>query len=480
VTRNYSPQQLIVALLLLALARPARAQERSLGPSLPLSSPFMGGVPTGTPNEEPVAISIADAIRRSLEHNLGVLQAEESVDRARGARWLALSDLLPNVSASVSGARRKTNLEAFGFPLSTAGAAFGVAFPRVVGPFNVFDARLTVSQAIVDLSALHESRAESHNLAAERHAYRSARDFVVLVSANVYLQTLAAGARAESAKAQFDTAQALYSQAQDLRQNGVVPGIDVVRAEVRLASDRQRATSARNSYEKSKLQLARVMGLPIGQPFTLSDQLPNVPLPELTIEDALERAYRDRPDYLAAQERVHAAEAFRRSAVAENLPSVHLDADYGTIGLSVASALPTFNVMGTVKVPIFEGGRTHGRILQAEADLKNRQAEAENLRAEIYYDVRSAFLDLQATQEELQAATRGRELSDLQLTQSRDRFAAGVANNIEVIQAQEAVTEANEQYIAALYGYNVSKALLAQSLGTAENAVQKYLGVPNQ
>jgi outer membrane protein TolC len=473
VKRNYSLQQSILVLLLLALAGSAFAQERSPAPSLPLTSPFMGGVPSGTNSPTPIAISIADAIRRALEHNLGILQAEESIDRARGARWIALSDLLPHISGGVSESRRKSNLEAFGFPLA------GTGFPSVVGPFNVFDARVNVSQSIFDLTAINESRAETHNLAAARHSYRGARDFVVLVSANLYLQTLASAARAETARAQLDTAQALYTQAQDLRQGGIVAGIDVVRAEVRVASDRQRATAAENDYQKGKLQLARVMGLPVGQEYTLSDALPTVPVPEMQLQEALERAYRDRPDFLAAQERVRAAEAMSQAARAERLPSVNLNADYGTIGLTVGSALPTFNISGAVTVPLFQGGKTQGRIIQADTDLRARRNEAENLRAEIYYDVRSAFLDLQATGEELQAATRGRELSNQQLTQSRDRFAAGVANNIEVIQAQEAVTLANEQYIAALYGYNVSKALLARSLGTAEEAVQKYLGGQN-
>jgi outer membrane protein TolC len=301
----------------------------------------------------------------------------------------------------------------------------------------------------------------------------------VLVTANLYLQTLAAGARADTARAQLATAEALYSQAQDLRKGGIIAGIDVIRANVRLTSDRQRRTAAENDYEKSKLQLARVIGLATGQAFTLSDQLPTLPVPDMTLETALGRALRDRPDYLAAQERVRAAEARRASIAAESLPSAHVLADYGAIGLSAGSALATFNLLGTIDIPIFQGGRVHGRLLEADADLRQRRAEAENLRAEVDYDVRSALLDLKATGEELQAATESRELANQQLTQSRDRFAAGVANNVEVIQAQEAVTLANEQYIGALYGYNVSKALLAQSLGSAEQAVEKYLGGSN-
>ena len=384
----------------------------------------------------------------------------------------ALSRLLPNVNGSVSESRRKTNLEAFGFPLSGQ-------FPRIVGPFNVFDARVFLSQAVLDLSALNEVREEGHNLAAARHSYRSARDLVVLVAANLYLQTLAAGARADSARAQRDTADALHRQADSLRQNGLVAGIDVVRAEVRLSTERQRATAAENDFQKSKLLLARVIGLPLGQMFVLGDDIPIVPAPEMTVEQALEQAYKTRPDYLAALERVQAAESARRAVSSEGLPSVRVTADYGAIGLTASTALPTFNVTGTIDVPIFEGGRLQGRRAQADADLRERRAEAEDVRTEIYYDVQTAFLDLKATEEELQTATRARELAALQLTQSRDRFAAGIVSNIEVVQSQEAVALASEQYINAQYSFNLAKAMLARSVGTAEEAVRKYLGSSN-
>jgi outer membrane protein TolC len=455
--------------LLLSWPAAAAAQSRLTPPALPSNSPLLGGVPTGTATAEPIPLSIADAIRRALEHNLGVLQAEEAVERATGARWLALSELLPNVNGSVSETRRKTNLEAFGFPL-------GPTFPRVVGPFNVFDARVFLQQSVFDLQSINAARAESHQVSAARHSYRSARELVVLVAANLYLEGLAADARATTARAQLETAQALQAQAEDLRRSGIVAGIDVIRAEVRVSTERQRATAARASFEKIKLQLARVIGLPTGQAITLSDEIPPVPVPEMTLEQALDRAHRDRPDYLAAQDRLRAAEAAREAALAEHWPSVSVSADYGAIGLTAASALSTFAITGIVNVPVFDGGKTRAHVVQATADRNNRRAELDDMRAEIDYDVRAAFLDLQSTSEQLQAATRARELSALQLTQSRDRFAAGVANNIEVIQAQEAVALANEQYIDALFGYNLSKAVLGRALGTVEEAIAKYLG----
>jgi len=455
----------------------AAAQTRLSIPTLPTTSPLMGGVPTGTLSSQPVPVSIAQAIKQALAHNLGVLQAEEAVNRAGGARWVALSEMLPDVRGSISESRRKFNLEAFGFPLNRFPT--GVSFPSVVGPFNVFDARVFVEQSVLDFEALHKVHAESHQLNASRLAHRSARELVVLVAANLYLEGLAAQARATTARAQLQTAQALQTQAEDLRRSGIVAGIDVVRAEVRLSTERQRATATENEFQKAKLQLARVVGLPIGQPFDLVAEVPDLPMPDLTFEQALERAYRDRPDYQAALERVLAAQNLRDAASGSTLPSVRVNADYGALGLSPASAKATYSVMGAVDVPIFEGGRQRGRVLEADAELRARRSEAEDLRSNIYYDVRSAFLDLQAIGEELQVATRARELAGQQLTQSRDRFAAGVANNIEVIQAQEAVALASEQYIAAFYGFQVAKGVLAESLGGAEEAVTKYLGGSN-
>jgi outer membrane protein TolC len=465
-------RQLLTLTLLLTLGSPVFGQLRtSPAPSLLATSPFLGGVPAGTPTTDTLALSIADAIHRALEHNLGVLMAEQSVERARGTRWTALSELLPNVSARTSEVRQKINLEAFGLSLP--------GFPPIIGPFNVFDARVLLSQAIVDLAGFNGARAEAHNLAAARHSYKSARDLVVLVTANVYLQTLAASSRAESARAQLETARALYNQAVDLKQGGLVAGIDVIRAEVRLSTERQRSTGTENEFQKSKLQLARVIGLPVGQQYALSDQIPYAPVPEMTLDDALNRAYKARPDYQAALERVLGAEAERQSRLGEALPSLHLNADYGTVGLTAAGALPTFSLAGAVSIPLFQGGRVHGRLMEADAELRDRRAEAEDLRAQIYYEVRTAFLDLQATREQLEVATRARELANLQLTQARDRFAAGVTSNIEVVQAQEAVALASEQYIEGLYGFNVSKAALARALGIAEEAVQKYLGGSN-
>jgi outer membrane protein TolC len=467
---------LVVLAASLGAVAPSAAQGQSApgsgAPSreaLAPSSPFLGSVPAGTVTADTISLSVGDAIGRALEHNLGLLLAEHSTTLAEGARRQALSDLLPNVTGRIAETRQLLNLAAFGFPLPAG-------FPSIVGPFNVFDARLYLTQSIFDSKAINELKAERHNEAAADYSYKSARDLVVLVTANAYLQALASAARADLAEAQMRTAEALFNQANDLKTAGLVAGIDVLRAQLQFSTARQRNTSAQNDSQKAKLQLARVVGLPNGQAFSLVEDLPNIPGSDLTLDEAFERALKARPDYQAALERVQAAEASLKAARGESLPSVHVNADFGDLGLSPADSHGTYSVSGAVTVPIFEGGKRKGRLLSADAALRSRRAEAEDMKAAVYYEVRSAFLDLRATEEQLQVATQSRELAAQQLTQASDRLAAGVANNLEVVQAQEAVSLASEQYIGALYGFNIAKAVLARGLGVAEEAARQYIG----
>jgi len=479
-TKGLSVKVPLIMLFITASATlefPAPAFGQSTTPGmlqLPLSvQSFRGGVPAGEATADVITIPILDAIRRALDHNLGTLTAEDDLGRAQGARWRALSDQLPNVGARVSETRQKLNLAAFGFGTFETPTA---NFPNIVGPFNVFDARVSLSQAIFDLHAINNTRAENHNVEAARLVRRSARDLVINVAGNTYVQALAAAARADSARVQRDTAQTLYNTSVDLKSSGIIAGIDVLRAQVQLSTETQRLTAASNDAEKVKLQLARIIGLPLGQAFQLDPRLPELPDPTMTLEQAIEEAYRQRSDYQAALERVKAAESARQAIVGEALPSVRVNADYGEIGLTAASARATYSVIGAVNVPIFQGGRLRGRLLEADADIRTRRAQAEDMKASIYYEVRDAFLDLQATALQLQTATQARDLAAQQLTQARDRFAAGVASNIEVVQAQEAVALANEQAINAEFGYDLAKGALIRGTGTTEEILRQLLG----
>ena len=430
------------------------------------NNPFLGSVSKGTVTSEPLKLTAADAVQRALVANLGLLLQEESEKGTEGARWRALADLLPNVSAGLRESRQVINLEAYGFP----------APDPIVGPFNVFDARVYVSQPVIDLAALNEKRAADARQAAARFGIRSARDLVVLVTVNLYLETVAAASRVESVRAQQQTADTLLTQAQDLKANGLVAGIDVLRAQVQAQTQRQRVIAAENEYEKSKLQLERAIGIPVGQPITLTDAMPYAAMPAPTIESAVQRALEQRPDYLAARSQVEAARAARKAAMSALLPSLRLDGDWGAIGQTVSAAANTYSIAATVRVPVFDAGRTTARRIESESALRQREAELADLQGRIEYQVRAALLDLTAADQQVQAARTNNDLAAQQLQQARDRFASGVAGNLELTQAQEAVAAASESYINALYTHNLAKASLAQSLGIAESAVTTYLG----
>jgi outer membrane protein TolC len=429
-------------------------------------NPFTGSVPEGPPTAEQLSLSVKEAVDRALKNNLGLLLQEESASAAHGARWRALAELLPDLSSGMAERRQVINLEAFGFP----------AKPSIVGPFNVFDARVFLSQSVLNVSAMNDARAASLNEQAEKYGIRSARDLVVLVAVNLYLETISADSRVGMVRAQQETADALFKQAQDLKASGLVAAIDVLRAQVQLQTQRQRLIAAQNDFEKLKLQLARAIGLPVGQPFALTDKIPYAPLPALTLDAALQRAYDSRPDYLAAQSRLQAAAASRSAANGALLPSVSFDADFGAIGQTVETAHSTYSFGATLRVPVFDGGRTTARRIQANAFMKQREAEVADFKGRIEYEVRSAFLDVRSADEQLQAAQTNVQLANDELQQARDRFGAGVASNLEVTQAQESVATASDTYIAALYAHNLAKASLARAMGVAESAVTTYLG----
>jgi outer membrane protein TolC len=431
------------------------------------TSPFLGSAPKAEVSATPVELSVKDAVQRALQFNLGLLLQEEAVKNAHGARWRALAELLPDLSAGMITSRQIINLEAYGFQ----------ADPSVIGPFNVYDARVYASQPLLDLRAVNDAKAASANERAETLGIRTARDLVTLVAVNLYLESVAGASRIEAAKAQLDTADALYRQANDMKQAGLIAGVDVLRAQVQLQNQRQRNIRVENDYEKSKLQLARAIGLPVGQAFTLTDRIPFAPLAtEVTLEGALKTAYESRADFLAARERLAAAEASRKAAVSDHIPTVRLDADYGALGQTLSESHATFRVAANVRVPLFDAGRSTARRIETDADLKRRQAEMEDMRGRVEYDVRTALLDLRAAGQQVEAAQTNVTLAGQELEQARDRFAAGVAGNLEVTQAQQSVALATESYIDALYSHNLAKASLARAVGTAEQSVMAFVG----
>ena len=448
---------------LLTVAAPVSAQTGEGQASS--SSPFFGSATQGTASATPINLSVKEAVERALQFNLGLLLQEEEARNAHGARWRALAGLLPDISTGITTSRQIINLEAYGFQ----------ADPSVIGPFNVFDARVYASQPVFDLRALNDARAASANERAERLGIRTARDLVTLVAVNLYLEAVTAASRVEAAHAQQATAEALSTQATDMKQAGVVAGIDALRAQVQVQNQRRRTIRAESDFEKAKLQLARATGLPPGQAFTLTDKIPYAPLADITLDTALKTAFESRADYLAARERLTAAQASRRAAASDHIPTVHLDADYGALGQTVSGSHETYRVAATVRLPIFDAGRSTARRIETASDVRRRQAELDDLRGRVEYDVRTSLLDVRAAAQQLEAAQANVALAGQELEQARDRFAAGVAGNIEVTQAQESVAIASESYIDALYAHNLAKASLARAVGTAEQSVKAFV-----
>jgi outer membrane protein TolC len=475
---------MVVVLFVMFLAGSAVAQEsgslvvRQTAPSVSVNSvlqqlgtsdnPLLGSVPQGKVSPDTVQLSLLDAIDRGLKFNLGLMLSEQGTNSAQAERVRALSQLLPHFDGRIAESVQQINLKAYGFAQP--------GMPYVVGPFSVFDARASATQNFLDFPLLYKNRAAQENLRAAKLSYQDTRDLVVLVTGASYLQAIAGVSRVEAAEAQYKTAQTVYNQAVDLKNAGMVPGIDVLRAQVEMQTQQQRVLVARNDYDKQLLALARIIGMPLGQKYALADRIPFAAPVPITFEDALKRAYEKRSDYLRAQALVSSAELLKKAAEGERLPSIVGTADYGLIGTRPTEAHGTFAAAAAVKFPIFQGGRIKADILQADSQLQQRKSQLDDLRSRIEYEVRTAFLDVNAATQQLEVATSALDVARQQVAQSQDRFAAGVTNNVELVQAQEAQSAAEENYIGSLFAHNFAKLTLARALGVAEEATKKFLG----
>jgi outer membrane protein TolC len=414
-------------------------------------------------------LSLQEAIDRGLKQNLGALLSNAEIGSARGQRWEQLSALLPHVTAAPAVVASEINLAVLGIT-----SIAGVKIPPSDGPFSYFDARVSVTQSLFDWKSINATRAATQNLKSAEYTFKDARDLVVLAVGYTYLQAIADEARIETAEAQVKTAQALFDQANDQVNAGTSPAIDGLRAKVELQTRQQQLIQAKNNLAIQKLTVARVIGLAPGQEIELTDKSPYQPFNSITVEEALKRAYASRSDYLAAMTDVRAAEFSRKAAVAGYLPSLAFNADVGAAGSHPSTATQVFDVRGTLSIPIFQGNSVHGDILQADARLQQTRDRLDNLRAQIDADIRTALLNLQSSAELVNVARSNIDLAEETLLQSRDRFSAGVTDTVEVVQSQEAVASAHEQYISSLYSYNFAKISLARALGLAEQGVKEY------
>ena len=436
--------------------------------SQPIESGYNGSVPSGQASTTPLALSLRDAIQRGLKYNLGVLTNQDSVDLASAERRRTLSYLLPNFSAGAIQTSQQLDLVAFG--LNIAG------IPKIVGPFGYQNVAAYASQTIYDRPSLKNLKSAGESLKAAKLSAEDARNLVVQAVSNAYLSVITDASRVEAIGAELATAQALFDRATDQKRAGTIAGIDLLRAEVELRTEQQRLVAQKNQVEKDKLTLARAIGLPTGQMFTVSDTLPFTPL-QAALDDLLKQAYDHRADYRAAQANVRAAEFAVQSARSEHWPEVVVEGNYGDIGNTLAASHGTYSLVAGVRVPIYAGGRTRTDVAEAETVLRNKKNAVEDLRGRVDYEVRNAVLDLQSAADQVAVAQRNADLANQTLIQARDRFGAGVTDNIEVVQAQQLLASANENYIASLAAHNAAKIALATALGVAEQGVPQYLNL---
>ncbi len=431
------------------------------------ASPFEGSVAAGEVSAQPLSLSLDDAVQRGLKTNLGLLLSARQADAVRGQRLSQLQSLLPTLNGSINETVLETDLPAEGLRIP--------GFPTIIGPFGFTDIRASLDWQLVNLNSLRNYLAARHNFAAAQLSADDARQLVILTVGNAYLLALADETRVASVEAQVATAKISLDQAAANHRAGTAPLLDELRARVDSQSLEQQLIVARNALEKDKLALARTIGLPLAQSFTLADKAPYAVFDQLDVAAAIHQAHLNRKDLAAMVEQAKAAEEQRKAATADRLPTVKIAADYGDIGVNVRHSHGTVDASGTLSVPIFKEFAFRGEAQVAQAQLDTAQAQLSDKNAQVDADVRDALLDIASSQQQVEVAHSSVELANEALSEAQQRYANGVSDNLAVSQAEQSVAQANDQYVASLYRHNMAKLSLARALGAGEN-YKNYLG----
>jgi len=416
----------------------------------------------------PKRLTIKEAIERGLKANVSVLVASARSEEADGTRLRRLAALLPHARTESFANLQNRNLRAFGISLPGA--------PDVVGPFSNFDFRLYADQPVLDLQSRHGWRASEKQEDAVRQDYQDIRDLIVRQIAALYLNAQSAAARVEAAEARVLTSEALYRLATSQRNAGVASGVDVLRAQVQLANDQQNLLATRNAAKTALLVLARNIGLSPGTPLELAEALQFKAVETPEIQAALEVTMTSRADYRSLLTQRQALEEQQKASRARYWPKFTLASNYGGLGRSIGDVRGTGLLQGTLSVTLFDRDR-QGEQKELAARLERLDCQITDLRLGIEEEIREALLNLESAADQVSVADQGRTLAQRELELARDRFRAGVTNNIEVITAQDAVSRAQENYIVAVSRHSDAKMALARSLGATERTYEHYLGL---
>jgi outer membrane protein len=448
-----------VAIVVVVLIGTATAQTTS--PGVSQEAPGAAKVTTG----RPAALSFEDAIQLAIENNLATLLAHERRNEARGNKQQSLAPLMPNISGVAYQASLTENLVALGFQPGVI-PGFNSTF---LGPFKNFDARVLLRQSVFDLSAIRNYQAGRAGVRVAELQEGLAREQVASSTGLIYLEALRAERAVSAAQANVELAQALLQLAQDRRNAGVATGVDVTRAQTRLAEQQTGLAQAQTTSEQARLSLQRVVGLPLGSPLVLTDQLRFIEEPLPSVDTAVSQASHDRREIQVAEEQTRQSELERKAASAEYLPSVEVVGDYGPSGITPKSFdLPTRRVAVQLNVPIFNGGLTQGRLTAAASRQRQTELELSNIRGQVEEDVRLALTTLRTAAVQVRAADESVALAERELEMARDRFRAGVGDNLEVVTAQTSLANARDAQVTALAQHNAARLNLAAALGRAE------------
>ena len=429
---------------------------------------FKGSLISGRNTGIVIPLTLDEAMTRGLQHNLGGILQESAVQNTNGERLEQLQQLLPTLTAASTVTVEQVNL-----------AAFGLKFPgvrSVVGPFQVIDFRAYLTQNVVNVAALQNYIASKHNFAAAKLTADDARNLIVLTVGNAYLLCLADQARIDSVNAELKTSKLSFDQAAAAHEAGTSPRLDVLRAQVDYQNEQQNLISSTNQLAKDKLALARAIGLPLDQPFSLTDTAPYKALDNLDPDLAFAQAISSRKDLQAAAEQVRAAQSAKKAAIADKYPVVSVFGDYGDLGTTPGHSHGTFTATGQVSAPVLQIVKNRGEEQVANAVLAQSQARMSDQAQQVNADIRSSILDVQSAAKLVEATRSSVELAVEALSEAQQRFHAGVSDNLPVSQAQTQFEQANDQYISALYQHNVAKLSLARALGVAETSYKEYLG----
>jgi len=426
---------------------------------------------TNPPAERALPLSLKRAVEIALtpEGSPRVALAQESIKEAEAKRLEARGALLPDLESSVNDRRQTSNLRAYGFNFAIP--IPGLNIPTIVGPFSVFDARASASQTVFDFSTIKRYQQSKVNVEAVKFDFDAAKNQVADTVARAYLTALRADAALETARANVELSEALRTQAAQQKDAGTGTGLDVTRADVQLANDRQRLVVAENDRRRAGLNLMRAMGLKLDADLTLTDKLEYKPADVGSLADALATAREIRAELKAQKDREASAGLSYRAVKAERLPSVGASADYGTIGSQVIGAQPTYSYGLSVHVPVFDGGKRDARRAESLSQYRQEQTRTHDLEQQVELDVRLAFDSIRSAATETETAREGVALSENELAQARRRYQAGVANALEVTDAQTRLDRARDNLINALYDYNVARIDLA----TATGRIREYV-----